>query len=102
MLDLAKFVGIMSDETTDITNHEQAIIMFRWVDDEFNDFEEFIGLHQLESTKSDDIVFMIKDVLKICDISITKRLRCQSYDGAANMVRFINTFCSLISRSLHF
>ena len=102
MLNLAKFVGIMSDETTDITNHEQAIIMFRWVDDEFNDFEEFIGLHQLESTKSDDIVFMIKDVLKICDISITKKLRCQSYDGAANMLRFIYLFCSLISRSLHF
>ena len=102
MLNLAKFVGIMSDETTDITNHEQAIIMFRWINANFDVHEDFIGLHQLESTKSDDIVFMIKDVLKICDISISKKLCCQSYDGAANMVRFINTFCSLISRSLHF
>ena len=35
MLNLAKFVGIMSDETTDITNHEQAIIMFRWINANF-------------------------------------------------------------------
>ena len=85
MPNLAKFVCIMSDETTDISNHEQAIIMFRWVDNYFDVFEDFIGLHRLDNTKSDEIVYMLKDVLKRCDISITQKLRCQSYDGAANM-----------------
>ena len=35
---------IMIDETTYVSNQEQVVICFRWVDDALERHEEFIGL----------------------------------------------------------
>ena len=67
----APFISIMIDETTDESNKEQVVIRFRWVDDELDVHEDFIGLYETES--------IIHDVLNRLNISITK-LRGQCYD----------------------
>ena len=42
----------MIDETTDISNKEQVVLCLRWVDKGLEAYEEFISLHQVESTAS--------------------------------------------------
>ena len=58
----------------------------RWVDNNLQPHEEFIGLYHIESTQSSTLVntCTIRDVLKRVDVSITK-LRGQCYDGASSM-----------------
>ena len=41
----------MADEATDASNKEQFVISLRWVDDEFEVHEEFIGLHEIDSNR---------------------------------------------------
>ena len=79
-----QFYSLMVDETTDISNAEQAVICMRWVDDELSANEEFIGLYQIESTDSNSIVAMIRDVILRLNLTLAK-LRGQCYDGAASM-----------------
>ena len=75
---------LMVDETTDVSNKEQVVVCFRWVDSNLEPHEEFIGLYEVESTRSSTIVATIHDVLQRVNVSITK-LRCQCYDGASSM-----------------
>ncbi len=51
----ANFFTLMCDETADISNKEQAAICIRTVDKNLDICEDFIGLHELECTKSDYI-----------------------------------------------
>lgn len=74
----------MVDESTDISNKEQAVICIRTVDDIFEVKEDFMGLYELESTTSDFIFESLKDALLCLNLPISK-IRGQSYDGAANM-----------------
>ena len=83
-LHTAIFLTIMVNETTDISNKEQVIICFRWVDSKLKAHEEFIGLHQVESTQATALLAVIHDVLLRLNVSITK-LRGQCYDGASSM-----------------
>ena len=61
-----------------------VIICFRWVDDELDVHEDFIGLYETESTEAIALLTFIHDVLNRLNISITK-LRGQCYDGASAM-----------------
>ena len=61
----AEFHVITADETSDISNTEQLVKGIRWVDDDLNFREEFIGLHSLEITNADPIVKVIKDIKDI-------------------------------------
>ena len=65
---------------TDSSNKEQAVICMRWVDDELEAHEEFIGLYQMESTDANSIVAMIRDVMLRLNIYFAK-LRVQCYQG---------------------
>ena len=60
---LDKRFTIMVDETTDLSNTEQMVFCLSHVDDQLDVHEEVIGLHSLESTSADSIVFTIKDIL---------------------------------------
>ena len=55
------FLTIMVDETTDISNKEQVVICFRWVDDKLESHEEFAGMYQVESTQATVLVGIIHD-----------------------------------------
>ncbi len=75
----------MVDETTDSSNREQAAFCMRWVDQEFQAHEDFIGLYQLMSgTSANSIMDMIRDVMLRLNLSFAK-LRGQCYDGASSM-----------------
>ena len=76
--------SIMADECTNISNHEQLAICFRWVDTELEVHEEFVGLYQIENISSDTIVQALKDCLIRMNLQ-WNRCRGQCYDGAANM-----------------
>lgn len=54
---------IMVDETTDMSNKEQVVLVFRWVDNDLVPHEEFVGLYQTDSITSNALVAVIRDVL---------------------------------------
>ena len=57
-----KWFTIMVDETTDKSNTEQMVVCLRYVDDSIEVHEEFLGLHNLESTTAHTIFITIKDI----------------------------------------
>ena len=74
----------MPDGSADISNKEQLVICFRWVDDDFEIHEDFVGLHPLPNTKNDSTVKVILDVIHRMGPKI-ENARDQCYDGAATM-----------------
>ena len=78
------FFAIQADEATDITCNEQMCVSIRWVNKDYEIFEEPIGLVQLMKTDSTTIFKALKDVLIRC-ILPTSMCRGQAYDGAVNM-----------------
>ena len=56
----AKFYLVMGDETADISNKEQLILCIRWVNDDLQAHEDFIGIHKLPNITADEIVKVIK------------------------------------------
>ena len=81
----ASLFTIMADETTDASNKEQVVIIFRYVDN--NDVsveEEFIGLYCIPSIELDTLVSILKDSLSRLNLPLSK-VRGQCYDGASNM-----------------
>ncbi len=80
----APFCSLMIDETTDVSNKEQVVIFLRWIDKKFEANEEFIGLHQVDSTTSAVLFAIVRDVLTRLNLSIHK-LRGQCFDGASAM-----------------
>ena len=59
----ADIFSILGDETGDVSNTEQLVFCIRWVDDDLEAHEEFIGMHPLPNTSADKIVCVIKDIL---------------------------------------
>ena len=78
------FFSVMIDETTDSSNREQVVVCIRWVDDQLEPHEEFIGLYKVDDICSSTLVSVIKDTLLRLNLSLT-RCRGQCYDGASNM-----------------
>ena len=75
---------IMIDESTDNANKEQAAFCLRWVDEDLQPNEEFLGLYQLATTSADSLVHMIKHCLLRFGLPLANS-RGQCYDGAAAM-----------------
>ena len=46
----------MLAETAHVTNMEQLVVSLRWVDDALCVHEDIIGLHSMDTVKSDEIV----------------------------------------------
>ena len=59
-------------------------MVFRWVDDQLEVHEEFVGLYAVPSIAAATIVSTIHDALARLNLSLTK-LRGQCYDGASTM-----------------
>ena len=88
-----KFFTLMADETTDAGNKEQLVIVFRWVDENLNVHEYFIGLHEIEVANADFITDVLKNILVVCNLNV-HQLRGQCYDGASVMSGLRNAWCS--------
>lgn len=88
--DIAKFIqeckyfSLMADEVTDISNQEQVVVCFRSVDDDLIPHENLIGIHSVDSIKSDTLVAVLREAMLRMILPI-QYCRGQCYDGAANM-----------------
>ena len=94
----SSFFTIMADETTDVSNKEQIVIFFRYVNN--NDFsveEEFLGLYCVPSIESDTLASILKDTLSRLNLKLFK-VRGQCYDGASNMSGIINGVATQICK----
>ncbi|XP_065195791.1 zinc finger MYM-type protein 1-like [Sycon ciliatum] len=79
-----QFFTVMVDETTDSSTIEQMTAVFRWVDDQLEPHEEFIGMYALEKADAATIFGMIKDVCTRLNLPL-EFCRGQCYDGASVM-----------------
>ena len=78
------FLTIMMDETTDASNVEQATLFIRWVTDDLQVHEDFLGLYSVPSIDAAMLVSVVKDVFLRMNLSFD-RVRGQCYDGASAM-----------------
>ncbi|XP_071522625.1 LOW QUALITY PROTEIN: uncharacterized protein Atac2 [Panulirus ornatus] len=78
------FFSIVVDETDDLSSKLQLIVCIRWVDDDLNAHEEFIGLNKLEMIDAPSVTSMIKDVLLQMNLSM-QNARGQCYDGCSSL-----------------
>ena len=93
----------MCDECTNASNREQLAICIRWVDDQLQPHEDFIGLYQLDETNADFITRTIKDTLVRLELTLS-RCRGKCYDqgrreggfqGFRKPLKFLNTLLKL-------
>jgi hypothetical protein len=75
---------LICDETTDESTLEQLCITIRSVVNNYNIFEDVIGLYAISRQDAPTIVEAIIDALTRCGLDIAN-CRGQSYDGANNM-----------------
>ena len=61
------------------------MICIRWVDNDLNANEDFIGLHELSVTNAETLAFILKDVVLRLGLD-PERLRGQCYDGCSTMM----------------
>ena len=88
---------IMADECSDVANKEQFTICIRWVDQDLQDHEDFIGLYEVESISADCLTQAIKDTLLRVGLKISG-CRGQCYDGASNMSGIKNGVATQIAK----
>ena len=91
----SSFFTVMIDETTDISNTEQVVLVFRWVNSELSVYKEFIGLYITESLQASSLVHIIKDVMLRLNLKV-ELCRGQCYDGASIMSGTKNGVAKLI------
>ena len=60
------------------------VVAFRWVDNDLNVHEDFIGLYALPDITVTTIVSAIQDTLARLNLALNK-VRGQCYDGASTM-----------------
>ena len=83
-LQKSPFITIMIDETTDITNQEQVTVVMRRVAEDFEVYEEFLGLYSVSSIDAATLLSVIKDIMLRLNLPLNK-LRGQCYDGCSTM-----------------
>ena len=83
-IQFAVYFTIMVDETTDMLNKEQVVILFCWVSDQLVLHEDFIGLYETHSIEAKVLVDVIKDTLLRLNLKL-QHCRGQCYDGASSM-----------------
>ncbi|CAL9706094.1 unnamed protein product [Knipowitschia caucasica] len=80
----AEFFAVMLDETADITVKEQVSICLRFVTDELQPEEIFVGFYETASTTAEALFQLLQDALIRFSLPLNK-CRGQCYDGASNV-----------------
>ena len=76
---------LICDEYTDYSNKELLTFCLRWVTDNLDVFEHFLGFYEIPDIKSSTIVSVIKDIMIRFQLQFDKR-RGQCYNGASNIL----------------
>lgn len=85
----SRFVAILVDETSDVTNFSQLSIVLRYVCKD-NIYERFLGFHNVSSDRSAEALSKLAiDCLD--QFGCRKKLVAQTYDGAAVMTGQLNS-----------
>ena len=71
-IQFAPFVTIMIDESTDISNREQVVVVLRWVAENLVVHEDFIGLYVVDNILASTLATVVKDTLTRLNLSINK------------------------------
>ncbi|CAF1441611.1 unnamed protein product [Rotaria sordida] len=90
-----KWFSLICDETCDESTLEQLCVGIRSVDDNYEIFEDILGLYELSRQDAPTIVEAICDVLTRCGLNVLD-CRGQSYDGASNMSGVYGSVSALI------
>lgn len=80
----ADFFSVILDETADITVKEQVSICLRFVTEDLQPEEFFVGFYQTAHTTAETLFRLLKDALLRFSLPINK-CRGQCYDGASNV-----------------
>jgi hypothetical protein len=80
----SQFFSVIVDETTDIATKEQVSVCIRYLSNDFQPIESFLGLYQVNITTGENLTKVLLDVLSRCNLPL-ENLRGQCYDGASNM-----------------
>ncbi|CAL9706391.1 unnamed protein product [Knipowitschia caucasica] len=80
----ADFFAVMLDETADITVKEHVSICLRFVTDELQPEEIFVGFYETASTTAEALFQLLQDALIRFSLPLNK-CRGQCYDGASNV-----------------
>jgi hypothetical protein len=80
----AGWYSLIVDETTDVSVKEQVSLCLRYVNHDFNVFEDFAGFYETAHTDAKTLVEVKEDVLLRLGLSLDN-CRGQCYDGASNM-----------------
>ena len=91
----AKWFSIIRD----IANKEQLTICLRWVDDDLEPHENFIGFYEIPNINADTIFSAIQDCLIRMDLSL-QNCRGQCYDGAGSMMGIRNGLATKIQKKV--
>ena len=83
-LQQSPFLTLMLDETTDVSNKEQVVVVLRWVSSDLIVSEKFLGLHEAPSTDALTLTTIAKNAMQGLGLPLAK-LRGQCYDGASCM-----------------
>ena len=59
----SRFLTVMMDETTDVSNNEQTVIVLRWVSEQLEIHKEFTGLYHVPSIDAATLETAMKDAL---------------------------------------
>ena len=89
------YFSLMVDETTDVSNREQVVLVFRWIAEDLTVHEDFFGLYQTDTIDAKALVYLIKDTLLRMNLSL-EHCRGQCYDGASAMSGIRNGVAKLI------
>jgi len=82
----ARIFSLIVDETNDQSTDEQVSVCVRYVNDEIQPNEIFLGLHETADTRGESLFNMIIDVLTRSRLSLpVDNLHGQCYDGASSM-----------------
>ncbi|XP_047237317.1 zinc finger MYM-type protein 1-like [Girardinichthys multiradiatus] len=92
-----EFYAILADETRDISNKEQLVVLFLWVDDSFVPHQDFVGLFDLPQADASTILTALNDVLVRCNI-LPSMCRGPAYDGAASISGHLNGVAASFKR----
>ena len=76
------FYTNMADQTADKSNREQVVLCLRWVNNDFDVHEEFIGMYMVNACNVPTLTSVIWDVFQRLNIAMNKG---QCYDGASTM-----------------
>ena len=80
----ARYYSLMADEVTDTSNKEQFVVCIRWIDEDLQAHEEFVGIHHVDTIEANSLVARLKDTLLRMNLSIHDCCG-QCYDVASNM-----------------